>query len=385
MRDCKTLLVVDDTPENIDLLSTLLRDDYKIKAATNGERALAIARKTPAPDLILLDIMMPGIDGYEVCRQLKSSPSTAAIPIIFVTAMEAEQNEEKGLELGAVDYITKPISPSITKARIKTHLALHEQKQMLEIKVQEETEKRVKQERLLLRQSRLAAMGEMMSSITHQWAQPLNAISMTNASLQISLSMGTLQNEELEKQLEQIAKTVTFMHETMLDFKYYFKPDKQMQRFSVREEVTTIVSMLRPLLNTEEISLEIAVDDDATGFGSPSEFKQVLLNLINNAKDAIVTRAQQEHIQGKITITGESLGTDTLLRICDNGSGIPEEIINTIFDDYFTTKDEKGTGIGLSMSKMIIEEQMHGSITASNTGDGAEFILKFPSSGANKE
>jgi putative two-component system response regulator len=118
-----TILVVDDTPDNLSLMSGLLREDYRVKVANNGSKALQIALDTP-PDLILLDIMMPGMDGYEVCHQLLHNPVTRGIPIIFLTAKASIEDETKGLELGAVDYITKPISPSIVKARVRNHLLL---------------------------------------------------------------------------------------------------------------------------------------------------------------------------------------------------------------------------------------------------------------------
>jgi putative two-component system response regulator len=119
-----TVLVVDDTPDNLKLISELLKDQYKVKVANNGERGLKIAAADDPPDLILLDIMMPGIDGYEVCRTLKGNPKTAEIPVIFLTAKSAVEDEQMGLELGAADYITKPISPPIVLARVKTQLAL---------------------------------------------------------------------------------------------------------------------------------------------------------------------------------------------------------------------------------------------------------------------
>lgn len=122
--DKKTVLVVDDTPDNITLLSCLLKDNYKTVIATSGEKALKIAAAVPPPDLILLDVMMPGLDGYETCRQLKENPLTADIPVIFLTGKSEVEDEEKGFFLGAVDYITKPISPPILMARVKTHLAL---------------------------------------------------------------------------------------------------------------------------------------------------------------------------------------------------------------------------------------------------------------------
>ncbi len=138
--DKKTVLVVDDTPENIDVLSGVLRSEFKVKAALNGEKALKIANGSDKPVMILLDIMMPGMDGYEVCENLKSNPATAKIPVIFITAKNQEEDEKKGLQLGAVDYITKPINPAIVLARVHTQLALYDQNLALEIKVKQRTE-----------------------------------------------------------------------------------------------------------------------------------------------------------------------------------------------------------------------------------------------------
>ena len=119
-----TILIVDDSPDNLTLLGEILKDDYKVKVANNGEKALKLAGAENPPDLILLDIVMPGIDGYEVCRRLKSDKSTAIIPIIFLTARTDVEDEKRGLELGAVDYVFKPISAPIVAARVKTHLQL---------------------------------------------------------------------------------------------------------------------------------------------------------------------------------------------------------------------------------------------------------------------
>lgn len=118
----KTVLVVDDSPDNLSLISGLLKDIYKLKVANNGEKAIKIAQADTKPDLILLDVMMPGLSGYEVCQTLKADPATCHIPIIFLTAMAGADDEKKGLELGGSDYITKPISPPILLARVKTQL-----------------------------------------------------------------------------------------------------------------------------------------------------------------------------------------------------------------------------------------------------------------------
>ena len=132
MNDVQSIvLVVDDTATNIQLLNGILREHYKVKAATNGEKALKIARTEPLPDIILLDIMMPEMDGYEVCRRLKSSSLTAPIPVIFITAKSEVEDEQQGFALGAVDYITKPFNPDIVKTRIKTQLATYAQQRKL--------------------------------------------------------------------------------------------------------------------------------------------------------------------------------------------------------------------------------------------------------------
>lgn len=134
-----TLLVVDDTPANLALMSDLLKDSYKVKVATGGARALEIARSASPPDLILLDIMMPELDGYAVCKELKKDPKTWGIPVIFLTAKSEPEDEEKGLEMGACDYITKPISPSVVLARIQTQLQLKNYSDHLESMVRERT------------------------------------------------------------------------------------------------------------------------------------------------------------------------------------------------------------------------------------------------------
>jgi putative two-component system response regulator len=145
--DKQTVLVVDDTPDNLVLMTGLLRDDYRVKVANNGERALHIASTLPLPDLVLLDIIMPGIDGYEVCRRLKADPVTADIPVIFLTAKSDVDDEERGFAAGCVDFISKPVSPPIVKARVKTHLLLKGALDFLKDQaayLEEEVERRVR-------------------------------------------------------------------------------------------------------------------------------------------------------------------------------------------------------------------------------------------------
>jgi putative two-component system response regulator len=152
-----TILVADDSPQNIELLSRVLGQAYRIKVATSGEKALAIAYSDEPPDLILLDIMMPDLSGHEVCRRIKANPDRRRIPIIFVTAMSTIEDESLGLSLGAVDYITKPISPPLVQARVRTHLALYDQTRELERMVAQRTSELVATRQQIIRRLGRAA------------------------------------------------------------------------------------------------------------------------------------------------------------------------------------------------------------------------------------
>ncbi len=160
----ETVLVVDDMPENIRIIADLLAADYNVKVAKSGERALEIAAGDARPDLILLDIIMPDMDGYEVLQSLKANPLTHPIPVIFITALMRPEDEERGLQLGAVDYVTKPISPAVVQARVKTHLALYDQSKSLEHKVMERTSELQETQFEIVRQ--LARAGEFKDNET---------------------------------------------------------------------------------------------------------------------------------------------------------------------------------------------------------------------------
>jgi len=186
--DRQTVLVVDDIPENIDILRGILSPDYKIKVALNGEKALKIARGPVKPDIILLDIMMPGMDGYQVCRFLKADFSTRNIPVIFITAKDETEDETRGFELGAVDYITKPVSPLVVKARIRTHLALYDQNRELDRKVRQRT-RQLEQTRLEIIR-RLGRAAEYKDNETG-----LHVIRMSHYSRLLGLAAGMSEEE----------------------------------------------------------------------------------------------------------------------------------------------------------------------------------------------
>ncbi|MEA3290498.1 MAG: hybrid sensor histidine kinase/response regulator [Campylobacterota bacterium] len=370
----KTILAIDDTVSNLDILVDYL-SDYDVIDTTDGYDALDIIKEQNI-DLILLDIEMPDINGFEVCKKLKQDPKTKNIPVIFITAKSDEDSLEHAYEIGGVDYVTKPFRKKELRSRINTHLTLNDYTKTLEEKVQEETAKRLEQQEILVRQSRVAAMGEMMSAITHQWKQPLSVISLVSSTISMKLEYGLLSDDKLKSYMNSIENASNFMDETINDFKNYFNKDKTRVIFEVKNEVDKIVKMLNKQLETNLIEVDVSIEDDVKGYGVTSEFKHVILNLISNAKDAIIQNDTEKRV---ITVSAQTIDDKTsTLVVKDTGGGIPDNIVDNVFDDYFSTKGENGTGIGLSMTKLIVEDEMKGQISVCNDNEGAVFSVKFP-------
>ena len=382
------ILIVDDNPDNLFTLRTLLgrQEGCAVIEALSGEEALGATVEHPV-HLVLLDVQMPGMDGFETARHLKMTGRTRDIPIVFVTAVfKAESFIRQGYELGAVDYLTKPIDDNLLLNRVGLYRQLWERERRLHVALDDLRHK----EAMLIHQSRMAAMGEMIGAIAHQWRQPLNALSITLQDLQDAYEFGELDRTYLDDMVAGGMKQVDHMSRTIDDFRNFFKPNKERERFNPREVVEEALKLVMAQLDWHRIETEMGCDcagaDPVTCSamfeGYPGELKQVLLNIIGNAKDAIIDREEREpNFPGRIRITVSSLGeVGRLCRIAveDNGGGIPAAHLGKVFEPYFTTKEEgKGTGIGLYMAKVIIEEHMHGRISAENIDDGARFTVEF--------
>ncbi|NWF66586.1 MAG: response regulator [Campylobacterales bacterium] len=244
--------------------------------------------------------------------------------------------------------------------------------------VKEEVQKRLEQYDLLLRQSKLAAMGEMINAIIHQWRQPITSISMIMQNLEEFADESENLKDDIAEASDKVLKQVSFMNQTIDDFKNFFSPNKYKKHFNVKKAINSMVSLLDFQIKKADIKVDIIDDtfDNCIVFGYENEFKQVVLNLINNAKDAIISKNIED---GKISIHISKDYNDNTINIsfCDNGGGIKDDILEKIFEQNFTTKGEKGTGIGLYLTKTIIEHSFEGTINAQNKNDGACFNIKL--------
>ncbi len=243
------------------------------------------------------------------------------------------------------------------------------QEKILSKKVEEALTENTKQLQLLQEQSKMAQMGEMVGSIAHQWRQPLNEISTGIQNLKYDYKEGLLVDEKYIKAfIDKNKKTIAFMSHTIDDFRNFFRVKKEKKEFPLLAAIQSVVSMQTAQLKNNNITLELS-GEESLYMGLQSEYQQVILNLINNAKDALLEKSISNP---KIIIEVKK----SCVTVSDNAGGIPEEIINRVFEPYFTTKEQgKGTGIGLYMSKMIIEDNMGGSLSVINDTNGAVFKI----------
>ena len=245
--------------------------------------------------------------------------------------------------------------------------------------------KRADAEHQLRQAHKLAAMGEMLSAIAHQWRQPLNALSTYIASLPSAFYNQMITKEFIEKMVRESDSQIQFMSRTINDFRQYFRPSKTKQAFEVHDTIKSAVKLIHPQLRQNAVTLEINEAPDEAElfvFGYKNEFVHVLVNIISNAKDAILERREknrEEEAACLIEISVETRNNTVVLKIKDTGCGIPDLSLPKIFTPYFTTKGvAAGTGIGLYMAKMIVEKEMQGQISVENLEEGARFIIILP-------
>ena len=245
----------------------------------------------------------------------------------------------------------------------------------LKLKVEEELSKNREKDRILIQQNKLAAMGEMLGNIAHQWRQPLNNVSLILQFLRDNYKNKEVSEEKIDKFINKANKHIEYMSETIDDFRNFYKPSKTQNKFFVFESIDTLLDMVKNQYESENIKINFEYENiEITNY--ENELKQALLNILNNAKDALLSKKDIEDFDAFINISLYKNEEKMILEISNNGGNINEEILYKIFEPYFTTKFEtQGTGIGLYMTKSIIETNMKGKIEVQNIINGVKFTI----------
>ncbi|MCC3457143.1 MAG: response regulator [Microcoleus sp. PH2017_29_MFU_D_A] len=427
MSEAELILVVDDTPANLDVISEALTDaGYEVAIAIDGERALKQVQYT-LPSLILLDVMMPGINGFETCRRLKASEATKDIPVMFMTALSDTADKIKGFQLGAVDYITKPFEEMEVLARVNTHIKLRNLNKELEQRVADRTAEltaaliQVKQSQLQLIQSeKMSALGNLVAGVAHEINNPVGFIYGNIKELNLAIKDIFRHLQLYQQECPNPGKDIE-IHAADIDLEYVLKDTAKMlssmevgcdrlrnistslRTFSradtavkvsanICDGIDSTLMILQHRLKAQDTRPEIQV---IKKYGEIPPIKcylgqlnQVFMNVISNAIDAVNECSYGRNFAeiavacNTIIITTE-LTQDrerVVIKIKDNGKGISDDVKSHIFDHLFTTKlVGEGTGLGLSISRQIVEEIHGGSLTCSSVlGEGAQFAIALP-------
>ncbi|MEH2268641.1 MAG: response regulator [Nostoc sp.] len=436
----RNILVVDDTPDNLRLLSAMLTaQGFEVRKALNGKMALTACQMV-LPDVILLDINMPGMDGYEVCQQLKADDKTCEVPVIFISALDDVVDKVKAFDVGGVDYIAKPFHGAEVVLRIENQINLR----LLQVKLQEKNfllqqaldnlkTSQVQQ----IQNEKMVALGQLVAGLAHEINNPISFIygnlQYAGQYVEDLVNMIEVYQQEYPKptpKIQQVAKDVdlNFMikdlqnligamyrgsdriREIVLALQHFSRHDEaEMKRVNIHEDIENTLVMLQHRLReaTERPAIIVVKDYGNLPLVTcyASELNQVFMHLLNNAIDAIeegVGNGEfgapcgdkgQWGVENQSCIPYSLLSTPQIrihtevtdlnmvkIAIADNGFGIEESLRSRLFDPFFTTKPVgKGSGLGLSISYQIIVQKHRGNISCtSSVGKGAEFVIEIP-------
>ncbi|MBF0564024.1 MAG: response regulator [Nitrospirae bacterium] len=378
-----TVLYVEDDDRLREDTTKLLNNFYsEVHTATNGLEGIEKYTKG-SYDLIITDLNMPVMGGLEMSREIKSYNFEQAI--IITSAYDESKYLIDLINIGVDTFILKPLDLQMFLAALyRVCKGISDAKELerfydiLEQKVVEETEKRRQSEQMLIQKGRLAAMGELMQAIAHQWKQPLNGLGLILQDLAEAYEYGEVNESFIKDMVENGMAQINFLSKTIDDFRSFLMPGRKKVPFNLHDAIVNTLSLVGVNFSSQNIAITINGDKTIQGIGYPNEFKQVILNVLHNALDTMEERDTKDRC---IEVSLFSKDTYAVTTITDNAGGISSDIIDKIFAPYFTTKnEEKGTGIGLYMSKTIIEKNMGGRLFANNTGNGAMFTIELQQS-----
>ena len=385
----KTVLVVDDIAANRNLLGeTLESRDYEVLLASNGEMALKVAAKA-RPRVILMDVNMPDVDGYEACRRLKADAELAEIPVIFITANDDQESLVKGFEAGGVDYIAKPFKEKEVLMRVETHLRMHTLKAELEAKNDElENEVRLRSAAEEKANQANEAKSRFLSFISHEMRSPLNAIIGFSEELVDALEDDALaDSREDATRIRSASEHLLGLINNLLDLSKIEagKMPLNLEEFALGPLVTELGKDMEPLLRKRDNRLIVNEGGGGVMRSDPTKIKQVLMNLVSNA--AKFTDHGEIRIDVRKTNGSEPPGFE--IDVSDDGIGMSKEQQGRIFQAYeqasgTTSKRYGGTGLGLAISRQFCRLLGGDLSVASEPGSGSTFTVKLPARTADQ-
>lgn len=375
------LLVIDDDPDMVLLLAGELGPEFILISAQDGISGLQQAIANP-PDIILLDNVMPGKTGIEVCRGLRAHPVTAQIPVILLTGRVAEEIKVKALSAGASDFIAKPFSPVELKLRVNHLLTVAQQHRLLSernLALQMALMQLKQAEAQLVQSEKMASLGRMSAGLIHEINNPLN-FAKTGLFLLRQLA-GRLPEEDqpdFKDILGDVEDGLCRVQETVSELRGFCHPHRPGKDWVPWERVAGTALRLLSHEWRDRVAIEKQIDDRRGFVGSHSQMVQVLMNLLHNSFDALRGK-RFERDEPLVTIRAGSASGFSWIKIRDNGSGIEEDHLNKIFDPFFTTK-EPGAGMGLGLSICYRVVQDHGGAIRVSTrlGEYSEFTVELP-------
>lgn len=400
-----TILIVDDNPTNLEVVVNSLREQgFNTLIATDGEIALERAEYV-RPDLILLDVIMPGIDGFETCRRLKMSENTKQIPIIFMTALTQTEDKVKAFAMGGVDYITKPLQYEEILVRVATHLRIHELTRNLQIQaeelqranqsLQDSLETLQLAQNQLIQSEKMAALGNLVAGIAHEINTPLGiGVTATsylqqktheihNLYMARQMTRSDLEHywQTTEESTAMILGNLNRAAEQIRSFKQVAvdQTTSEKRRFNVKSHLQDLLLSLHPKLKRIQPVITIHCREDLEITSYPGAFSQIMTNLIMNS----LQHGFEQHEQGKMSIDIYDEIQDNVqilqIRYHDNGRGMTSEELTHIFEPFYTTKrGQGGTGLGLHIVYALVTQRLKGQIECQSTpGVGTTFLIQF--------
>jgi len=401
-----TILIIEDSLVVQEQLKDLLENRYyKVQVASDSRRAEQVLSEMPI-DLILLDLVLKDGNGMDFLRRNNNSIiNIKKIPVLVVSGHVNSEITRDSIKEGAVDVLTKPyvLEEIVLKVDFWTDykrkeselvnsakslslqkIIIENQKKKLEKQIVLEKQVIKQKEELLVQQSKMATMGEMLENIVHQWKQPLSAMSTNVSSVQLQKELEILDDETLDSSLSDMMLVIGHLSNTLDDFGNYLKPNREKVEFSIHETMQKSISLLASQFRNENIEI-ITTKDNINIEAYQSDFMQSFLNIINNSKDALIEEQDEKrYVFIDVALNDKE---EVVINIRDNAGGIKDDIMDDIFSSHFTTKSQSGgTGIGLFMTKEMIEQHMLGRLEVCNVNyeydgveyKGAQFTVTLP-------